>query len=81
MLMFEKQDYMIKFDLKSGYHHLDIFEAHQTYLAVLRTAIDWSPRYFVFSVLLFWVSHCLLYLHKIVEYWRGQGLTAILYPG
>ena len=22
----------MKFDLKSGYHHLDIFEAHQTYL-------------------------------------------------
>jgi len=32
MLMFEKDDYLIKFDLKSGYHHLDIFEVHQTYL-------------------------------------------------
>ena len=24
--------YMITFDLKSGYHHIDIFEAHQEYL-------------------------------------------------
>ena len=30
MLMFKKEDYLIKFDLKSGYHHLDIFKAHQS---------------------------------------------------
>jgi len=28
MLMLEKQDYLIKFDLKLGYHHLDIFKEH-----------------------------------------------------
>ena len=26
MLMFQKDDYLFSFDLKSGYHHVDIFE-------------------------------------------------------
>ena len=29
LLMFEQSDLLMKFDLKSGYRHLDIFEAHQ----------------------------------------------------
>ena len=29
---FEKDCYCIKFDLKSGYHHIDISEEYQTYL-------------------------------------------------
>jgi len=26
MLMFQKDDYVFSFDLKSGYHHVDIYE-------------------------------------------------------
>ena len=83
ILMFEKQDYMIKFDLKSEYHHLDIFEAHQTYLGFSWTAIDQSPKYFVFTVLPFGlVTACCAFtklLRPLIGYWSGQGLRAILY--
>ena len=29
MLMFEKDDYLFSFDLKAGYHHVDIYEPHR----------------------------------------------------
>ena len=32
MLMFQPDDYMFTFDLKSGYHHVDIHEEHWKYL-------------------------------------------------
>ena len=32
MLMFQKGDYLFAFELKSGYHHIDIFEPHRQYL-------------------------------------------------
>ena len=31
LLMFTQEDFLFKFDHKSGYHHLDIFEAYQKY--------------------------------------------------
>ena len=31
MLMFQKDDYLFFFDLKSGYHHVDIFEPHRQF--------------------------------------------------
>ena len=30
-----KEDFLIKFDLKAGYHHVEIFEPHQSYLGFL----------------------------------------------
>ena len=48
---------MFSFDLKSGYHHIEIAEEHQTYLG-----FSWnlqgsqSSRYFVFAVLPFGLS-------------------------
>ena len=32
MLLFQKEDYLFSFDLKSGYHHVDIHRQHQKYL-------------------------------------------------
>lgn len=75
--MFEKEDYLIKFDLKLAYHHLDIFEAHQTCVPM-----DCRPESQIFCVYSFaiWVGHCLLSLYKIVVacYWV-LGLRALLY--
>ena len=31
MLLFQKDDYLFSFDLKSGYHHVDIHSQHQKY--------------------------------------------------
>ena len=36
MLMFEKDNYMFTFDLKSGYHHIDICPAQHKYLGFAR---------------------------------------------
>ena len=81
-LMFEKDDYLIKFDLKSGYHHLDIFGAHQTYLG-FSWPVNRIPRYFVFTVLPFGLATaCYAFtklLRPLVRFWRGQGLRVILY--
>ena len=41
VLMFERNKYMFKFDLKSSYHHVDIYCEHQKYLGldgILRAA-------------------------------------------
>ena len=52
----EKNDFFINFDLKSGYHHVDINPAHQKYFG-----FEWDfevegknlTRFFVFTVLPF----------------------------
>jgi len=53
--MFENSDFLIKLDLKLGYHHLDIFEAHQAYLG-FAWELQGETRYFVFTVLPFGLS-------------------------
>ena len=54
---FEKDAYMFSFDLKSGYHHMEIASEHQTFLGFswkFHQAEDF--QYFVFSVLPFGLS-------------------------
>lgn len=45
---FSQDCYMTKFDLKSGYHHVDITEKCQKYLG-----FSWNNKYYVFTVLPF----------------------------
>jgi len=82
MLMFKKEDYLIKFDLKSGYHHLDIFEAHQTYLG-FSWPVGQVSRYYVFKVLPFGLATACYAFTKLlrprVRFWRGLGLKVVLY--
>ena len=47
--LFQKGDYFFKFDIKSGYHHLDINKADQKFLA-FSWEINGVSRYFVFIV-------------------------------
>jgi len=82
MLLLNKNDFLLKFDLKSGYHHLDIYEPHQSYLGF---AWEWNnaQSYFVFTVLPFGLSTaCYAFtklLRPLVGFWRGQGLRVVLY--
>jgi len=77
MLMFQKGDYLICFDLKSGYHHVDIYEPHRQYLG-----FSWERRrrtqLYIFTVLLFGLATaCYAFtklLRPLIKYWRGQGL-------
>jgi len=81
MLLLNKEDYLFKLDLKSGYHHLDIFEPHQTYLG-FSWELSGKQSYLVFKVLPFGLaSACYAFtkrLRPLVGYWRGQGLRVIL---
>lgn len=82
LLMFTREDFLIKFDLKSGYHHLDIFEPHRDYLG-----FAWGTgkelSYYVFNVLPFGLATaCYAFtklMRPLVRYWRGSGLRVTLY--
>ena len=60
--------YVFKFDLKSGYHHVNVFEEHQTYIVKL----------FVFTVLPFGLSTAPFVFTKVVrplvKYWRFSSI-------
>ena len=47
--------YLFKFDLKDSYHHIDVFDSHQTYLSFFWD-INRAIKYFVFTVLPFGLS-------------------------
>ena len=78
MLLFERGDYLFSFDLKSGYHHVDIAVVHQKYLG-----FAWEGCYYVFTVLPFGLSTaCYMFtklLRPLVRYWRGQGIRIVVY--
>lgn len=70
------------FDLKSGYHHIDIFPNHQKYLG-----FSWkfgeTIKYFVFTVLPFGLSSAGYIFTKVVRplvaHWRKDGIKVTVY--
>ena len=83
-LLFEKHEYLFKFDLKSGYHHVDIYPEHQKYLG-FQWDIDGVAGFYWFAVLAFGLSTaCHIFtklMRPLVRFWRGRGLKAIVYLG
>ena len=77
-LMFEKNEYFFKFDLKSGYYHVDIHPECYKFLT-----FQWKGVFYVFTVLSFGLSSaCYLFtklLQPLIWLWRGRGLKAIIY--
>ena len=77
---FQKGSFMITFDLKSGYHHIEIHPDHLRFLGFAWKFPGETPaRYFVFTVLPFGLSSapyiftkCLKPLEK---YWRFNGVN------
>ena len=73
---------MYKFDLKSGYHHIDIHEHHKLFLG-----FSWqfgnTTGYFTFSVLPFGLCSSGHIFTKVVrllvEYWRSLGFPIVIY--
>ena len=70
LLMLIKEDFLIKFDLKSGYHHFDIFEPHQEYLD-FSWGLGEDFGYFVFNVLPFGLATACYVFTKLMRFWRG----------
>ena len=57
MSYFSRGAYMFSFDLKSGYHHVEIFEGHQTYLGFSwKHSSSNQVKFYVFTVLPFGLS-------------------------
>ena len=77
-----RDGYIFNFDLKSGYHHIDIYPQHQTYLG-FSWFVDGVRIYFVFTVLPFGLSPSPFVLTKLlrplVKYWRLHGLLIVVY--
>ena len=73
---FESGSFFTKFDLKSGYHHLDIFSEHQPYLDFTWKKNGETPSYFMFTVLPFGLTKL---LRPIVKHWRSQGISNVVY--
>ena len=76
-LMFRKNGYMFSFDLKSGYHHVEIFQPHQTFLG-FSWEFQGETRFYVFTVLPFGLSVAPYIFTKIlrplVGWWRANGI-------
>ena len=75
--LFQLGDYFFKFDIKSGYHHIDILPEHQKYLG-FKWEIEGEWRYFVFTVFVFGLSSAPFILTKVVrvllKHWRSQAI-------
>lgn len=75
---------MISFDLKSGYHHIDIHPECQTYLGLAWKFSNCKiRRYFIFTVLPFGLStapHIFTKtLRPLVKFWRFNGINMGLF--
>ena len=78
----EKDAWCFKFDLKSGYHHIDIHEDFFQYLG-FAWDFDGVLRYFVFTVLVFGLSPAARIFTKVLKpvstYLRNWGLNIAFY--
>ena len=79
---FHKDDFMFTFDLKSGYHHVDIFPDHYKYLG-FSWPMNGVVRYFTFTVLPFGLTSAPYIFTKclrpLLKHGRGKGLFVVLY--
>ena len=80
--MAEVGDYMVSFDLKSGYHHIDIHPDCWQYLG-----FSWSHggklKCYVFKVLPFGLATAYFVftklMHQFIKRWRGMGIRVVVY--
>ena len=71
MQMFKAGDFVFKFDLKSGYHHISIYKSHWKYLGFAWN-VGGEPRYYVFTVLPFGLATACYTFTKVVRPLRWQ---------
>ena len=80
---FSKEYFVFSFDLKSGYHHVDIFPNHRRYLAFSWDFGSGHTRYFQFTVLPFGLSSVPFIFTKLLKpleaHWRAQGIPIAIF--
>ena len=73
---------MFKFDLCSGYHHIDIFPAHQLFLGFF-WEVEGVTKYFCFMVPPFGMSPDPYAITKVcrtlVKLWRSNGVKIAMF--
>ena len=80
--LFKQGDWFFKFDYTSGYHHVEIFPAHTTFLCCA-WEFNGTAKYFKFTFLPFGLSTGPYVFSKIqrvlVKHWREQGIRIFTY--
>ena len=80
--VFTKGDFLFSFDLKSAYHHIEIFEQHRTFLG-FAWPMDGVLAFFVFKVLPFGLSTAPYIFTKVsrvlISHWRSQGFKVFMF--
>lgn len=80
--LFQQGDFLFTFDLKSAYHHIEIFLEHRKFLG-FHYEFDNELRYFVFNVLPFGIATAgyifTKVLREVVKHVRGIGHRLIMY--
>ena len=81
--IFDKGFRLFKFDLKSGYHHIEIFPAHRKFLTFAWDFGTGSFRYFQFCVLPFGLSSAPFIFTKmfkpLLKSWRSRGIPIAIF--
>jgi hypothetical protein len=71
-------DFLFTVDLKSGYHHIDMYQEHWQYLG-----FQWRDQYYVFTQLPFGLAPaCYVFtkaMRQLVKSWRSRGIRLIPY--
>ena len=80
--VFAKDDWLFNWDLKCGYHHVNIYKPHQQYLG-FSWVIDGVKRSFVFRVLPFGLATACFCFTKLLRpfalRWRSVGHNCFIY--
>ena len=83
MDIFSRNCFVFSFDLKSGYHHVDIFVEHRKYLAFSWDFGTGHARYFQFTVLPFGLSSAPFIFTKLLRpletHWRSHGIPRAIF--
>ena len=82
LMFLQKGGFMFKFDLKSGYHHVDICPEHVKYLGFSWKA-EGIQSFYTFNHLPFGLSFAPYIFTKLirplVKKWRGEGKSIVVY--
>jgi len=73
---------LLKFDLKSGYHYLDIFEPHQKFFGFRMESVRDPLLFCLHSIAIGLSLACYVFtklLCLLVKFWKGSGLKVVLY--
>ena len=81
--VYNKGDFLVTFDLKSGYHHIAIAAEHHKYLGFSWQDDHGQEKFYVFCVLPFGLSSAPYVFTKVtrvlLRHWRAAGIKCQLY--